>query len=397
MGCGHLGHTRDDLQSEPMSLADLVSPVSADVRAVAEAFAGKAEQSAGAWSGSQLSLGAQIGASLAISLLGVDRALKFARFWNELGSNEDGSISRGPGDKSSETDRSAERTEPDSSMQSERKSSGYWDGSGSDYSNWSDSDGAEGSGGDDSGGRDSSGGSGVGDSSGGDSGCGEGSDSEDSREVNKLIITSMAMGFPANVDQINELVGKDSFGCPLFIFDTDGYLIPQDDLHNNHGRFVLPNPLPNTPDVQPLDVHIKNQREETEFFKVLKPLFPTTIGQGQIWAKIKEIQQILYGTIVDEKEVPGIGMIGDGKDGKDKEGYYFYDRVLERVSEAMEMLQRMNQQYDENEQKQVTRDAQALAEILSAAPIEKRFEVFKDFVKSKDRRAMEDEMGKSHD
>ena len=126
MGCGHIGLTRDDLFSEPASLADMVSPVSAEVRAVAEAFTGTADQSGGSALGP--SLAAQIGASLAISLLGVDGALKFAQALKAMSASEDQSVPSESSDEPSETGSAAERTETDSPKQSQSQSFGYWDG-----------------------------------------------------------------------------------------------------------------------------------------------------------------------------------------------------------------------------------------------------------------------------
>ena len=125
MGCGHLGLTKDDLFSEPASLAEMVSPVSAEVRAVAEAFTGTADQSGGSALG--LSLAAQIGASLAISLLGVDGALKFAQALNAMSAGEDQSGPSKSSDELSETGSAAEQTETDSPKQSGSQSSEYWD------------------------------------------------------------------------------------------------------------------------------------------------------------------------------------------------------------------------------------------------------------------------------
>ena len=121
MGCGHIGVTRDDLFSEPASLAEMVSPVSAEVRAVAEAFSGSADQSGG--SALEPSLAAQIGASLAISLLGVDGALKLAQALNAMSAGEDQSVTSQSSDEPSETGSTAVRTETDSPKQSGSQSS----------------------------------------------------------------------------------------------------------------------------------------------------------------------------------------------------------------------------------------------------------------------------------
>lgn len=187
MGCGHLGLTRDDLFSEPASLTEMVSPVSAEVRAVAEAFAGATDQSGG--SALEPSLAAQIGASLAISLLGVDRALKFAQAWNALSEGEDQSVPSGSSDESSQTDSAIERVEPDSSRQLESRASGYrggsagWDtgggdaGAGHGYAG-SDSGGGGSAGSDSGSGRSGGSDSGSGGSGTGDSGTSDGSGSD---------------------------------------------------------------------------------------------------------------------------------------------------------------------------------------------------------------------------
>ena len=192
MACGHLGHTRDDLFSEPASLAEMLSPVSAEARAVAEAFTRTADQSGGSSSAAQPSLGAQIGASLAISLLGVDGALKLAHAMNALAvsQHESGSSDSdgAPSDTSSED-------------------LGYWGGnSGGGDSDQGDSSGGGDSGGGDSDQGDSSGGgdSGGGDSDQGDSSGGGDSGGGDSREVNTDILADLIMTLPPVAEEPSE-------------------------------------------------------------------------------------------------------------------------------------------------------------------------------------------------
>ena len=123
MACCHIGFTSDDLFSEPESLADMVSLVRAETRAVAEALTRTGDGSGRSAPG--LSLAAQIGASIAISLLGPNGALKFAQALNAMSASEDQSVPSESSDEPSETVSAEKQTKIDSRKQSGSQSSGY--------------------------------------------------------------------------------------------------------------------------------------------------------------------------------------------------------------------------------------------------------------------------------
>lgn len=120
MACGHLGFTRDDLFSQPPSISDMVSPVSAEVRAVVAAFKGPADRRDAA---RDPGLPEQMVARLAISLLGAARAVKLAQMLNTKSAGGDESVSEAQpgGDRSSNepafAGNFAERPESSSSVE----------------------------------------------------------------------------------------------------------------------------------------------------------------------------------------------------------------------------------------------------------------------------------------